>query len=388
MRRLLILALLLTSLASTAQVPQLVEPFRPIPAELRTRLEGLRTSDIAEQRRRWGALADLAGKVWISFNGFGPITGGFEAYWVIEGAALQVYHFACPRDEACQQSTWLITAVPEEINAQQPNFSIEFSNRPTGRGFTDDDEFFVVFGVFNTARFRFDRQTGVGGFSIYRYRPATEENLKQYQGLGVVLESQRAEREKQAALAREQAAQALAKAEAARKQAVVAVRTGQEQAAPQRNTDVARRASNPSQPQVAAAGQQPVSRDAQPAAAATRAGNANAATATKPLRFVLYISMRNLPGDRHNSNCYSNIITRPGPPGWGAGGFQRGESASQANAVINGLKAEFIAKCRSASGRDITSEGNFGSVWNQLPGDEERVENTRPRFREDVSVSF
>lgn len=234
MRRLLILALLLTSLASAAQGPQSVEPFRPIPPELRTRLEGLRTSDIAEQRRRWGALADLAGKVWISFNGFGPITGGFEAYWVIEGAALQVYHFACPRDAACQQSTWLITAVPEDINAKEPNFSIEFSNRPTGRGFTDDDEFFVVFGGFNTARFRFDRQTGVGGFGTFRYRPATEENLKQYQGLGVVLESQRAEREKQAALAREQAAQALAKAEAARKQAAAAAALQQQQQEAQR----------------------------------------------------------------------------------------------------------------------------------------------------------
>lgn len=142
------------------------------------------------------------------------------------------------------------------------------------------------------------------------------------------------------------------------------------------------------QPQTAAAAQHPASREAQPAAASAPAGNDSAPPATKPLRFVLYISMRNLPGDTHNSNCYSNIITRPGPPGWGAGGFQASGSASQANAVINGLKAQFIAKCRSASGRDITSEGNFGSVWNQHPADEARVDSTRPRFREDVSVSL
>lgn len=233
MRRTLFLLLFLASLTCAAQVPKAVEPFRPIPTELRTRLEGLRTADIAEQRRRWGPLADLAGKVWISFNGFGPVTGGFEAYWVIEGSALQVYHFSCPRDEACLQRTWLITAVPEDIHSKQPNFSIEFSDRPTGKGFTDDD-FYVVFGGFNTARFRFDPQTGVGGFGTFRYRPATEENLKEYQARGVVLESQRAERVQQAALAREQAAQAQAKADAARKEAAAAATLKQQQEEAQR----------------------------------------------------------------------------------------------------------------------------------------------------------
>ena len=53
-----------------------------------------------------------------------------------------------------------------------------------------------------------------------------------------------------------------------------------------------------------------------------------------------------------------------------------------------GLKAESIAKCQVASGREITSEGNFGSVLNQQPGDEARVENTRARHREDVGVSL
>jgi hypothetical protein len=235
MRRLIFLALFLASLACAAQVPTQVEPFRPIPAELRTRLEGLRTPDLAEQRRRWGPLADLAGKVWISFNGFGPATGGFEAYWVIEGSALQVYHFSCPRDAACLQRTWLITAVPEDIHSKQPNFSIEFSDRPTGRGFTDED-FYVVFSGFNTARFRFDPQTGVGGFGTFRYRPATEENLKEYQARGVVLESQRAERVQQAALAREQAAQAQAKADAARQEAAAAAAQRQKQEEDQRAT--------------------------------------------------------------------------------------------------------------------------------------------------------
>ena len=233
MRRVLFLLLSLAWLTCAAQVPKEIEPFRPIPTELRTRLVGLRTADIAEQRRRWGPLADLAGKVWISFNGFGPITGGFEAYWVIEGSALQVYHFSCPRDAACLQRTWLITAVPEDVNAKQPNFSIEFSDRPTGRGFTDDD-FYVVFGGFNTARFRFDPQTGVGGFGTFRYRPATEENLKEYQARGVVLESQRAERVQQAALAREQAAQAQAKADAARQEAATASALRQKQEEAQR----------------------------------------------------------------------------------------------------------------------------------------------------------
>lgn len=108
-------------------------------------------------------------------------------------------------------------------------------------------------------------------------------------------------------------------------------------------------------------------------------------TAAKPLRFVLTISLRNKPGDTRNPTCYSNVITRPGPPGWGALGFLPSGAAEQAIAQIEKLKAEFIAACRR-SGREITSEGNFSHVRNQQQGDDARVQSTRPRFAEDVSV--
>ena len=114
-----------------------------------------------------------------------------------------------------------------------------------------------------------------------------------------------------------------------------------------------------------------------PAAAST--------AAAKPLRFVLLISMRNLPGDKVNPTCYSNVITRDGPPGWGAGGFLPPGSGEQAREAVYALKSDFIARCR-ASGRDITSDGNFNFVWNQTQGDEQRLQDMRPRHREDVSV--
>lgn len=121
------------------------------------------------------------------------------------------------------------------------------------------------------------------------------------------------------------------------------------------------------------------------AAAVAQPGNTAAPAAAKPLQFVLTISMKNLPGDAHNSRCYSNVITRPGPPGWGAPGFLPSGSAEQALGEINALKGAFIAACQR-SGREITSEGNFSHVRNQGADGDQRVQATKPRFQEDVSV--
>jgi hypothetical protein len=107
----------------------------------------------------------------------------------------------------------------------------------------------------------------------------------------------------------------------------------------------------------------------------------------KQLRFVLMISMRNLPGDKVNPTCYSNIVSRPGPPGWGAPGFLPPGSAEQARETVYDLKSTFIARCR-ASGREITSDGNFNFQMNQAQGDEERLQAMRARYSEDVSVSL
>lgn len=117
------------------------------------------------------------------------------------------------------------------------------------------------------------------------------------------------------------------------------------------------------------------------------AGDASSTAALKPLRFILTIGLLNKPGDTVNPTCYSNVITRPGPPGWGAPGFLPQGSGEQARAAVYALKDAFIARCR-ASGREITSDGNFNYVWNQTSSDEQTLQGVRPRFREDVSVSL
>lgn len=109
--------------------------------------------------------------------------------------------------------------------------------------------------------------------------------------------------------------------------------------------------------------------------------------AAKPLRFVMQISLNNRPGDKVNPTCYSNIISRPGPPGWGAPGSLPPGSAEQAREAVYSLKSTFIAQCR-ASGREITSDGNFNFQLNQSQGDEERLRGMRARYNEDVSVSL
>ncbi len=112
------------------------------------------------------------------------------------------------------------------------------------------------------------------------------------------------------------------------------------------------------------------------------------AAAAQPLRFVLTIGMRNLPGDTHNSTCYSNVITRSGPPGWGAAGFLPSGSAEQALQRVNSLKSRFIDECRRASGREVTSERNFSHVWNMNETEAGRMEAAGPRHAEDVSVTL
>jgi hypothetical protein len=101
----------------------------------------------------------------------------------------------------------------------------------------------------------------------------------------------------------------------------------------------------------------------------------------------MIISLMNKPGDTVNPSCYSNVVTRPGPPGWGAPGFLPPGSSEQARQSVETLRDRFLAQCR-ASGREITSVGNFNYHWNQSPGDEQRVADARPRYAEDVLVSM
>ena len=122
-------------------------------------------------------------------------------------------------------------------------------------------------------------------------------------------------------------------------------------------------------------------------ASASTAPSPSATAAVKPLRFILTIGLLNKPGDTVNPTCYSNVITRPGPPGWGGTGFLPQGSGDQAHAMVQSMRDAFIARCR-ASGREVTSVGNFNYVWNRSKGEEDLMEGTRPRFREDVAVSL
>jgi hypothetical protein len=144
------------------------------------------------------------------------------------------------------------------------------------------------------------------------------------------------------------------------------------------------------QPQPARAAPQPPQEQEQEQeqaqAQAQVAESAAVAAPGKPLRFIMSIGMRNLPGDKVNSTCYSNVVTRDGPPGWGGSGFLPPGSGEQARQTVEGLKAQFIAACQ-AGGRQISSAGNFNWVWNQRPDDEQKFASARAKYAEDVSVS-
>lgn len=96
--------------------------------------------------------------------------------------------------------------------------------------------------------------------------------------------------------------------------------------------------------------------------------------------------MVNKPGDTVNPTCYSNVITRPGPPGWGSGSLPSG-SAEQARDTVESLRDQFIELCR-AKGRDVTSDGNFHWTWNETPNSDQQVSNAHARYKEDVSVDL
>jgi hypothetical protein len=106
-----------------------------------------------------------------------------------------------------------------------------------------------------------------------------------------------------------------------------------------------------------------------------------------PLRFVLSIGLAPRAGDSVNPTCYSNVITREGPPGWGQRGIPAG-SAQSAHATVQSLKSAFLNACRAASNRDLTSEGDFHWTWNETQDGESRIMQARAKYREDITVSL
>lgn len=121
-------------------------------------------------------------------------------------------------------------------------------------------------------------------------------------------------------------------------------------------------------------------------AAVTVHAQAPSPPAQKDLRFVLRVPMGNLATDRNNPTCYSNVLTRPGPPGWGGTGWLPSGSAEQARATVESFKDAFIEKCR-ASGRSIEPR-NFMFEFNQYKDGDRIVDESRPRYPEDVLVEL
>lgn len=109
-------------------------------------------------------------------------------------------------------------------------------------------------------------------------------------------------------------------------------------------------------------------------------------SAAAPMRFVLDIGLQPRTGDTVNPTCYSGVITQPGPPCWGQGGFLPPGSSQAAYDTVQSFKNRFIAACESASGREVTSEGNFHWTWNETPDGDRQVSSVRARAREDVTV--
>lgn len=123
---------------------------------------------------------------------------------------------------------------------------------------------------------------------------------------------------------------------------------------------------------------------------ATRGAEERAAAAA-PLRFVLSIGLQPRDGDTTNPTCYSTVVTRGAPgPDWGTGQMSSDYRTTYANAKaeVDAMRSSFIAACRSASGRDVTSEGNFHWTWNETRDGEAQIANTHAQYREDVTVSL
>lgn len=130
---------------------------------------------------------------------------------------------------------------------------------------------------------------------------------------------------------------------------------------------------------------------ASPASAVAATPPREDAAPGKSLRFVLSIGLQPRAGDTTNPTCYSTVVTRGVPgPGWGTGQMNSEYQTTYANAKsqVDALKSSFIAACRSTSGREITSEGDFHWTWNETRDGDAQIANTRAQYREDVTVSL
>jgi hypothetical protein len=212
---------------------------RLVPADQLQALESLRTDNAAEQRERWGALADLAGKLWVFEHQSLRNVAGFDVRWLVPGSVMKVASFWCYQpgtpcafDEAI--AVYKPGPAVKRLFDTTRDFELLRSNGPKTEGIVHlSDGTVVVYSARKAAlRYKFDAATGKGFHAGYDYRVGTGADLERISAFGVEVEAHRIEKtmiaeaeEKAAAPARE--ARAMAEAESNR---IAAEKRAQQQA--------------------------------------------------------------------------------------------------------------------------------------------------------------
>jgi hypothetical protein len=83
-----------------------------------------------------------------------------------------------------------------------------------------------------------------------------------------------------------------------------------------------------------------------------------AAEETKPLQFMLYRHLNGVLFDGKNATCFSNVVTVPGPKGWGT----KNANYDEARAVLKRYHDEFARQCEKWG---AASTGPIQYSWNE-----------------------
>ena len=102
-------------------------------------------------------------------------------------------------------------------------------------------------------------------------------------------------------------------------------------------------------------------------------GGGAAAGANKPLVFLLRAPLKQ-PINGKNAACFSNVVTIPGPPGWGD--MNDRNRHSRAMAMIDSYKAGFLSKC---AGRAELESNSISIFINEYHEDQPHKEHQRLR---------
>lgn len=365
----------------------------------------------APDRAQWGVLADMAGRYWMAEYDHGRVRQLHYYDWRVPGLVLAHWigdlgdGYREVQDVMLQADGSLLARVrgATEYGVAESDGSVRFKgkNRLTGDWNyvpqSDDSVAYsgdALLSSQQTIRFipqekeNAERMIAAAAEARQQRQIAKEESRSEnsallgaiamgaIQGASQARSEYQADRAQQDAFLAETARQAEAAAEATRQQRLQQ-QTQQAESTPVVSSPL------PASPSPVAAS---TSRTSVPSAS-TEAGFPSsspqpAPVTVKTLRFWLSVGMTGLPGDTRNVYCRSNIITRPGFPGWGTA------YASRELALAEGekLKPAFLAKCRqSGHGREVASpdfqvvpndnsDEGFDRWFNGLNGDGKDVE--------------